>query len=568
MAGVLFIHSFILFSPSSTHLTHTHAFSNIAQACPGSVQADTSLNSFHFAPSRRSIQVEIILRQVSISEHSSKRISSCSTRSIFFSTVINISFSPCHQRRRRRRCHEFHQRGRQKSIFHSCEHLLSPFPSSRSWVEKIVVSPSLFVLSCLLCPCCSSLSLIEAAAVRARKISSRLFNHYHAWCAKRRRRRKKKKRERERVVGSPLIFFVFSANGNALFRMSELFLSPRALFFLPLPLSIFLALIFSLSRLLTLSLVHSRGFSERDNWVRWKRSFHSIFFFHTHTHTHRHLARNGWYTLCIVWFALNYKHQVISASVGGALPRSRLSVSLSLCLLSDRWSSNRRCLWRCFDHQGAFVAVSQHWSVVSQWPAEQHRLGFVSIGLVAVSLFTSSDWSGVRCLGQRIRQQFGWIGTWLTSCQCGQCSIGSRVGTTISERKKEWKGISFSSLDSNRHERNWSMNERSPPTRRSTRKVNWPTYARGKKRKKQKCPTLTLVTSFFFCSAWAMQNFAFRWNDTSRARYWSMNTNATFVVSAMTSSSLKDGHALVRSRPFSGRRDSALKIVRSSMNSV
>jgi hypothetical protein len=113
-----------------------------------------------------------------------------------------------------------------------------------------------------------------------------------------RKRGNGKERERSRSL-----FFASSSNGNALFRVSDFFSLSLLLFYY---------------YVLALSLVHSRGFSERDNWVRWKRSFHSNFFF-LHIHTHRHLARNGWYTLCIVWFALIYKHQVISASVGGEI---------------------------------------------------------------------------------------------------------------------------------------------------------------------------------------------------------------------------------------------------------
>ncbi len=87
-------------------------------------------------------------------------------------------------------------------------------------------------------------------------------------------------------------------------------------------------LFFSLSLLLfyyyvlAVSLVHSRGFSERDNWVRWKRSFHSIFLLlhthaHSHTYTHINILREIADTLCalfdLLWLTSTRWYQLLSA---------------------------------------------------------------------------------------------------------------------------------------------------------------------------------------------------------------------------------------------------------------
>lgn len=166
------------------------------------------------------------------------------------------------------------------------------------------------------------LKLVKARSsygIARKKISSWLFNHHHTWCAKEENgerekeeecaRASEKEREKKKEVG---LFFRIVVKWKCSLPGVELFFSLARAH----SLSLFFFSFFFYYYMLVFSLAHSRGFSERDNWVRRKRSFPSNFF--SHTHTHRHLARNGWYTSCIVWFASIYKHQVISASVGGA----------------------------------------------------------------------------------------------------------------------------------------------------------------------------------------------------------------------------------------------------------
>lgn len=146
-------------------------------------------------------------------------------------------------------------------------------------------------------------------------------------CKKRGRRAKKKKqreKERERRERSRLLFFRIVVKWKCSLPDAELFL------FLSVTFSLFsLSLSFVVSRLSRsishsfFSLVHSRGFSERDNWVRWKRSFHSIFFSfsytptlsssyseaHTHTHTHKYID-----TSCAKWL-IHFVHCLICSEL-------------------------------------------------------------------------------------------------------------------------------------------------------------------------------------------------------------------------------------------------------------
>jgi len=89
-----------------------------------------------------------------------------------------------------------------------------------------------------------------------------------------------------------------------------------------------------------------------------------------------------------------------------------------LFVLNHYSSYNRRCLWWSFDNQSTSFTISQCWSILSQWFIEQYRFGFVSIGLVALSICSSSYWNGIYCIGKWIRKQFKWTGTGFTSCQC------------------------------------------------------------------------------------------------------------------------------------------------------
>jgi len=182
------------------------------------------------------------------------------------------------------------------SLFFLCDNQFSQ-------LENLIFFFSLSILS--FSSSCLAATLVSLIKTRKnsielchskKKISSQLFNH-HAWCAK------EEKRERERERKKSVSFFASSSNGNALFRVSGFFSLSLLLFYY---------------YVLALSVVHSRGFSERDNWVRWKYSFHSNFFFlHIHTHTHIDILREMADTLCalfdLLWFTSTRWYQLLSA---------------------------------------------------------------------------------------------------------------------------------------------------------------------------------------------------------------------------------------------------------------
>ena len=114
--------------------------------------------------------------------------------------------------------------------------------------------------------------------------------------------------ERERKKKKSVSFFASSSNGNALFRVSNFFFFPSLALVLSLLRSPALSsssLSFFYHYMLVFSLAHSRGFSERDNWVRRNRSFPSNFFFflpHTYTHTSTSCAKRLIYFVhCLIF---------------------------------------------------------------------------------------------------------------------------------------------------------------------------------------------------------------------------------------------------------------------------
>jgi hypothetical protein len=116
------------------------------------------------------------------------------------------------------------------------------------------------------------------------------------------KRGKEREGEKER---SRSLFFRIVVKWKCSLPGVELFLS----------LSFFLFLLLC-ARFFSRSLAHSRGFAGCDNWVRWKRSFHSNFFF-LHIHTHIDILREMADTLSalfdLLWFTSTRWYQLLSA---------------------------------------------------------------------------------------------------------------------------------------------------------------------------------------------------------------------------------------------------------------